>query len=44
MNDTESMTRRVLNKFEGDEEEIEIDYGYPVGINSTLEEMMGADL
>ena len=44
MNDTESMTRRVLNKFEGDEEEIEIDYGYPVGINSTLEEMMGAEL
>jgi hypothetical protein len=42
MNDTESMTRRVLNKFEGEEEEIEIDYGYPVGINSTLEEMMGA--
>jgi hypothetical protein len=44
MNDTESMTRRVLNKFEGDEEEIEIDYGYPVGINSTLEEMIGAEL
>ena len=44
MNDTESMTRRVMNKFEGDEEEIEIDYGYPVGINSTLEEMMGAEL
>jgi hypothetical protein len=42
MNDTESMTRRVLNKFEGDEEDFEIDYGYPVGINSTLEEMMGA--
>lgn len=42
LNDTESMTRRVLNKFEGEQEELEIDYGYPVGIGSTYEEMTGA--
>ena len=43
LNDTESMTRRVQQKFEGEEEELEIDYGYPVGINSPLEQMLGAE-
>jgi len=44
LNDTESMTRRVQTQFEGEEDELEIDYGYPVGINSSLEQMMGAEL
>jgi hypothetical protein len=44
MNDTESMARRVQKKFEGEEEELEIDYGYPVGINSTCEQMTGEKL
>ena len=40
MNDTESMSRRVESKFGGEnEEEVEIDFGYPVGINSSFEEM-----
>jgi hypothetical protein len=41
LNDTESFSRRVLNRFEGEEEELEVDYGYPVGVGSTYEEMMG---
>jgi hypothetical protein len=44
LNDTESMARRVQAKFEGEEEELEINYDYPVGLGSTMEEMMGADL
>jgi len=44
LNDTESMTRRVQSKFEGEEEEIELNMNYPVGINSTMEEMFGAEL
>jgi hypothetical protein len=42
LNDTESMSRRVMNKFEGDEKELEVNYSYPVGINSNHDEMMGA--
>jgi hypothetical protein len=42
LNDTESMSRRVMNKFEGDEKEVAVNYDYPVGINSTYEDMMGA--
>ena len=38
------MTRRIQTQFEGEEDELEIDYGYPVGINSSLEQMMGAEL
>ncbi len=44
LNDTESMTRRVQSKFEGEEEEIELNMDYPVGINSTMEEMCGEGL
>lgn len=44
LNDTESMTRRVQSKFEGEEEEIELNMDYPVGINSTIEEMFGVEL
>ena len=44
LNDTESMTRRVQSKFEGEEEEIELNMDYPVGINSTIEEMFGAEM
>lgn len=44
MNDTESYARRIQTKFEGEEEELEIDYGYPVGINSPLERMLGESL
>ncbi len=45
VNDTESMSRRVQQKFEGDDDgELEIDYGYPVGINSSLEQMTGGNL
>ena len=44
LNDTESFARRIQTKFESEDEELVIDYGYPVGINSTMEEMMGADL
>jgi hypothetical protein len=39
MNDTESMSRRVESKFESEEENLVIDYGWPVGMNSTLSEM-----
>ncbi len=42
LNDTESYSRRVMTKFEGEEEELEVNYDYPVGINSTYEEMTGA--
>ena len=31
-----------MTKFEGEEEELEVNYDYPVGINSTYEEMTGA--
>jgi hypothetical protein len=44
LNDTESMTRRVQSKFEGEEEELELNMEYPVGINSTIEQMFGAEL
>jgi hypothetical protein len=44
LNDTESMTRRVQSKFEGEEEKIEVNMDYPVGINSTMEEMFGEAL
>jgi hypothetical protein len=38
------MTRRVQSKFEGEEEQIEVNMDYPVGINSTMEEMFGEAL
>lgn len=44
LNDTESMTRRVQNKFEGDKETFEIDYNYPVGVNSSIERMCASEL
>lgn len=44
LNDTETMTRRVQSKFDEEESELEVDYGWGVGINSNLEEMMGGQL
>lgn len=44
LNDTESFSQKIAKKFEGEEDELVIDYGYPVGINSTMEQMLGADL
>ncbi|MHB1952110.1 MAG: hypothetical protein ACYCOU_00055 [Sulfobacillus sp.] len=43
LNDTESMARRIQEKFEGVDEELEINYDYPTGINSSLERMIGAE-
>jgi hypothetical protein len=44
LNDTESLSRRAQTKFEGEVDEFEIDYSYPVGINSSMEQMFGLEL
>lgn len=39
LNDTESMTRRVENPFEGEETESETDYSFPLSYNATYDEI-----